>query len=63
MEHRRALQAARDGECDAVVEIGRNIRQIDIGYYNNKYRNDSRLTGCLKTPDKSAPSKPATSAD
>jgi hypothetical protein len=55
-EHKRALQAARDGECDAVVEIGRTIKNLDINYYNNTYRRDSRLTGCLKPPASKSPS-------
>ena len=54
--HKRALQAARDGECDAIADIGKTVRNLDLDYYNTKYRNDSRLTGCQKPP---APKSPA----
>jgi hypothetical protein len=58
--HKRALQAARDGECDAIADIGKTVRNLDLNYYNTKYRNDARLTGCQKPP---APKSPAPTND
>ncbi len=57
--HNRAIQAARDGECDAVVSLGTQVRKLDLGYYNASYRNDKRLSPCLSkaTSPASTPAK------
>lgn len=44
--HQRAVQAARDGECDAVNEIGKRIRKLDSRYYDTVYLRDKSLYAC-----------------
>jgi len=45
--HGKALQAAADNECDAVISLGKRIAAIDASYYKTRYLTDKRLTKCL----------------
>lgn len=51
--HEKAVAAARDGECDAVIEIGQRVRKLDSRYYDTVYLRDQRLFECrhIKTPN------------
>jgi hypothetical protein len=51
--HDKAVAAARDGECDAVDEIGKRVRKLDSRYYDTVYLRDERLFDCrhIKAPN------------
>ncbi len=47
--HDRALRAAKDNECDAVISIGAQIRKLDPQYYKKSFLTDARLRSCRST--------------
>jgi hypothetical protein len=50
--HNRAVLAAADGECDAVLSLAAQIRKADSTYYDKAVRTDKRLARCLSAPAK-----------
>ena len=50
--HQKAIKAAIDGECDAVIDIGKRIRKLDSRYYDTSYLTDKRLRACLRPAKK-----------
>lgn len=46
--HKRAQDAARDGECDAVIDVGNRIRKLDSRYYDTVYLRDKSLYACRR---------------
>ncbi len=50
--HAKAVQAAKDGECDAVRSLGQRIRAVNATYYTKVFVADKRLTACRTAPAK-----------
>ncbi len=48
----RAVQAAKDGECEAVRSLGERIRSLDATYYAKVFATDKRLAACRAAPAK-----------
>jgi len=46
--HQKAVKAAGEGECDAVIEIGQRVRKLDSRYYDTVYLRDKRLVPCRR---------------
>jgi hypothetical protein len=47
---RLASAAARDGNCAAVVGIGRALREIDAQFHDTVFMKDEAVVRCLATP-------------
>lgn len=50
--YNRAVQAAKDGECEAVRSLGARIRSLDSTYYAKVFATDKRLAACRTAPAK-----------
>jgi len=50
--HAKAVQAAKDGECEAVRSLGQRIRSLDSSYYSKVFATDKRLAACRPAPAK-----------
>ncbi len=54
--HLLAQRAARDGECEAVIDLGQRIRKLDSRYYDTVFLRDKLLEPC-RTGSKSQQKK------